>query len=43
MISSLGHLPPGEFVVTRQLSGQTIVIRGVVIDGVPKIGTAFTP
>ncbi|NIJ03423.1 RHS repeat-associated protein [Paenarthrobacter ilicis] len=33
----------GEFQVNRLVGGQTVVIRGAVVDGVPRIGTAFTP
>lgn len=39
-----GQLPKsGPFQVTREIGGQTVVIRGAVVDGVPKVGTAFTP
>ncbi len=45
MIRNLGGPLPksGPFQVTREVGGQTVVIRGAVVDGVPKIGTAFTP
>ncbi len=35
-------LPPGGFYeVTRVIEGEVVTIRGVVIDGVPRLGTAF--
>lgn len=33
----------GRFEVNRVVGGQDVVIRGAVVDGVPRIGTAFTP
>ena len=33
----------GTFEVTTQVAGQSVVIRGAVVDGVARIGTAFTP
>ncbi|MEN0083821.1 MAG: RHS repeat-associated core domain-containing protein [Leifsonia sp.] len=33
----------GKFESTFTLAGQTVVVRGAVVDGVTKIGTAFTP
>jgi hypothetical protein len=39
-----GGLPEsGPFEVVRNVGGQPVHIRGAVVDGVPKIGTAFTP
>jgi hypothetical protein len=39
-----GPLPQaGRFEVARQIGGQTVIIRGAVVDGTPRIGTAFTP
>lgn len=36
-------LPRGTFEVTRTIGGQSVVIRGAVVNGVPRIGTAFIP
>jgi len=33
----------GLFEVTTQVGGQGVVVRGAVVDGVARIGTAFTP
>lgn len=33
----------GPFEVTRTINGQNIIIRGAMVKGVPKIGTAFDP
>jgi hypothetical protein len=33
----------GKFIVTRTINGQEITIRGAIVNGVPKIGTAFDP
>jgi hypothetical protein len=33
----------GTFEVTRTINGQEITIRGAMVNGVPKIGTAFDP
>lgn len=39
-----GGLPAkGPFEVTRAINGQNITIRGAMVKGVPKIGTAFDP
>lgn len=39
-----GPLPQaGRFEMAQSIGGQTVVIRGAVVDGVPRIGTAFTP
>lgn len=39
-----GPLPPaGPFEVARNIGGQTVIIRGAVVDGTPRIGTAFSP
>ena len=39
-----GPLPQaGKFEIARSIGGQTVVIRGAVVDGIPRIGTAFTP
>lgn len=44
IVRNLGSLPKsGPFEVTRQIGGQSVTIRGAVTDGVPKIGTVFTP
>lgn len=47
IIDSLGDhndLPAsGRFEVVRDINGETVVIRGAVIDGVPRLGTAFIP
>lgn len=32
-----------RFEIERSVGGQTVVIRGRVVDGIPRIGTAFTP
>lgn len=32
----------GLFEVTSQVAGRSVVVRGVVVDGVTRIGTAFT-
>ena len=33
----------GPFEVTRTIQGEAVTIRGAVVNGVPKIGTAFIP
>lgn len=33
----------GPFQVTRVINGEAVTIRGAVVNGVPKIGTAFIP
>jgi hypothetical protein len=33
----------GPFEVTRTIQGEVVTIRGAVVNGVPKIGTAFIP
>jgi hypothetical protein len=33
----------GPFEVTRTIQGEVVKIRGAVVNGVPKIGTAFIP
>jgi Pretoxin HINT domain len=39
-----GSVPAsGTFVSTIQVGGQTVVVRGAVVNGVIRIGTAFTP
>lgn len=39
-----GPLPQaGRFEIAQSIGGQTVVIRGAVVDGIPRIGTAFTP
>ena len=41
-----GDIPTGgdgQFEVQRTIDGVTITIRGRVVDGVPRIGTAFVP
>lgn len=43
-VRSLGRLPSeGFFEVTRTVGKQSVIIGGNVVNGVPKIGTAFTP
>jgi hypothetical protein len=40
----LGAVPAtGQFVSTIQLGGQTVVVRGAVVSGLIRIGTASTP
>ena len=43
MVKSLGDLPDEVFEVLRMIGGEMVTIRGNVIDGVAKIGTAFIP
>jgi RHS repeat-associated protein len=43
IVVSLPRMPNGRFERWRYIGGQLVVIRGYVINGVPKIGTAFTP
>lgn len=39
-----GPLPQaGRFEIAQSIGGQTVIIRGAVVDGIPRIGTAFTP
>ncbi len=39
-----GPLPQaGRFEIAQRVGGQTVVVRGAVVDGIPRIGTAFTP
>lgn len=39
-----GPLPQaGRFEIAQNVGGQAVVIRGAVVDGIPRIGTAFTP
>ena len=33
----------GRFEVQRQIYGETVTIRGAMVNGVPRIGTAFVP
>ncbi|WP_418958856.1 polymorphic toxin-type HINT domain-containing protein [Streptomyces tritici] len=33
----------GKYVVTRVIEGETVTIRGAVVNGVPRLGTAFIP
>ncbi|MFV0318272.1 MAG: hypothetical protein ACK5O2_15090, partial [Microthrixaceae bacterium] len=33
----------GVFEIPVSIGGQTVVVRGAVVDGVVKLGTAFTP
>jgi hypothetical protein len=33
----------GPFEVTRVINGQSITVRGAIVRGIPKIGTAFAP
>lgn len=42
-IGSKGLPKSGPFEITRNIAGRTVVIRGAVVDGVPRIWTAFTP
>jgi hypothetical protein len=45
MVRNLRGLLPksGPFQITHDIGGQNVVILRAVVDGVPKIGTAFTP
>lgn len=45
MLNGLKGLTPatGTFEQTIQIGGQQVVVRGAVVNGVVKIGTAFTP
>jgi hypothetical protein len=45
MLSGVKGLTPaaGTFEIPVTISGQTVVVRGAVVDGVVKLGTAFTP
>ena len=39
-----GPLPQaGYFEIAQSIGGQTVIIRGAIVDGIPRIGTAFTP
>lgn len=39
-----GPLPEaGPFEIVQNIGGQPVVIRGAVVDGIPRIGTVFTP
>lgn len=39
-----GPLPKaGRFEIAQTIGSQTVIIRGAVVDGTPRIGTAFTP
>lgn len=43
-VRNIGQVPTrGTFEVTRTIGGQSVVIRGAVVNGVPRIGTAFIP
>jgi hypothetical protein len=45
VLNGLKGLTPqvGTFELQITVGGQTVVVRGAVVDGVTKIGTAFTP
>ncbi|WP_139238228.1 hypothetical protein [Streptomyces aidingensis] len=47
IVDSLGDvsdLPAaGRFEVSRVIDGENVTIRGVVVNGIPRIGTAFNP
>jgi len=45
MLSGVKGLTPasGTFEIPVTISGQTVVVRGAVVNGVVKLGTAFTP
>ncbi|GHJ48753.1 hypothetical protein Cs7R123_60950 [Catellatospora sp. TT07R-123] len=43
LASGEGLPAAGRFEVTRIIEGATVTIRGAVVNGVPKIGTAFIP
>lgn len=45
ILDSINGLTPqsGTFEITTEIGGQSVVVRGSVINGVVKIGTAFTP
>jgi hypothetical protein len=39
-----GPLPEsGPFEIAQDIGGQTVMIRGAVVDGIVRIGTTFTP
>lgn len=39
-----GRVPEtGRFTVTRTIGGQSVLIDGAVVNGVPRIGTAYVP
>lgn len=42
-LDGAGLLSSGVFEVTTQVGGQSVVVRGAVVNGVARIGTAFTP
>lgn len=33
----------GQYEVNREIAGEIVTIRGAVVDGVPRLGTAFIP
>ena len=45
IVRSIGGTVPrtGPFEIAKDIGGQTVVIRGAVLDGIPRIGTVFTP
>lgn len=45
IVRSIGSPLPqaGRFEIAQSIGGQTVIIRGAVVDGIPRIGTAFTP
>jgi hypothetical protein len=45
LLNGISALTPasGVFQVSTQLGGQTVIVRGAVVNDVIKIGTAFTP
>lgn len=42
-LNGAGLPSSGIFEVTTRVGGQSVVVRGAVVDGVARIGTAFTP
>ena len=42
-LDGAGLLSSGIFEVTTQVGGQSVVVRGAVVNGVARSGTAFTP
>ncbi len=44
LIGIRGRTPVrGVFEIPTVIGGQTVVVRGAVVNGVPRLGTAFTP
>ena len=43
LADGIGLPEAGRFEVVRVIDGVAVTIRGAVVDGIPKIGTAFVP